>query len=377
VREAPSRLRVAVDATPLLGFRTGVGVFCQHALEALVERSELEMSGFAVSWRRRGGIRGQLPQGVRVIDRPMPARPLHRAWSRRPWPPLEWFTGPQEVVHGTNFVVPPTRRAAQVLTIHDLTPVRFPELCDDYTRTFPAQVRLALRRGAWVHTPSRFVAEEVVDLLGANPARVRPVHHGVPPLPAPTAPGPPPVTGPFVLALGTIEPRKDLPSLVRAFDLMAAEVPEVSLVVAGADGWGTEAFAAAVRQAAHRGRIVRLGYVDTATRSALMATATVFAYPSLYEGFGFPPLEAMSMGVPVVTTDAGALPEVLEDAALTVPVGDPERLGEALRVLVEDEGRREAVIAAGYQRVGRFSWARAGAGLAALYADAWAEARPA
>ena len=374
---AGERLRVAVDATPLLGVRTGVGVFCEWALGCLAGREELEMSAFAVSWRRRGGIRPHLPAGVRVVDRPMPARPLHRAWGVGRLPPVEWWTGPEDVVHGTNFVVPPTRRAARVMTVHDLTPVRFPEMCDEYTRTFPRLVRRALADGAWVHTPSRFVADEVVELLGARPERVVAVHHGIPldPAAACGSPGagagsalPPAARGaPYVLAIGTVEPRKGLPTLVAAFDLVAAEVPDLRLVVAGPDGWGQQAFEVAVQGAAHRDRIVRLGWVGGEERAALLRHATVYAYPSLYEGFGFPPLEAMLAGVPVVTTTAGALPEVVGDGAELVEPGDPEALARALRLLATDPAERDRAVARGGSHAGRFTWDRTAEGLSGLY----------
>ncbi len=374
MRESDSRLAVALDATPLLGFRTGVGVFCQWALDSLRHRDELAVSAFAISWRRRRGISGHVPPGVQVIDTPMPARPLHRAWSMGGMPPIEWFTGRQAVVHGTNFVVPPTRRAARVMTVHDLTSVRFPELCDDYTRRFPRLVRRALAEGAWVHTPSEFVAAEVVDLLGAPPERVRAVHHGVPPVDRPAAGGAgPAVPGPYVLALGTVEPRKDLPTLVRAFDLVADEDPDLRLVVAGADGWGVPAYEAAVAAAAHSGRILRLGYVDARLRSDLLRHASLYAYPSLYEGFGLPPLEAMLAGVPVVTTNAGALPEVVGDAAAVVPVGDAAAMAAAMGRLLSDDPARAALVAAGRARAASYRWEDSAAGLSRLYADAAAE----
>ena len=372
-------MRVALDATPLLGTRTGVGVFTEHALEALQARDDLAVSAFAISWRRRRGIREHLPAGVRALDTPMPARPLHWSWARRPFPPLEWFVGRQDVVHGTNYVVPPTRRAARVVTVHDLTSVRFPELCDDYTRRFPDLVRAAVGEGAWVHTPSRFVADEVVDLLGADPERVRPVHHGVPPLVPPeaagaavpvAAPAPRIVEGPYVLALGTVEPRKDLPTLVRAFDRVAAETAEVRLVVAGADGWGAEALSETIRASAHRDRVIRLGYVSTEDRYRLMRDATVYAYPSLYEGFGLPALEAMSVGVPVLTTRAGALPEVVGDAAALVEPGDVEVMATTLARLLTDDALRQRLVDAGTRQVLLYGWSQAAAGLAQLYFDA-------
>src|ERR1700728_2629002 len=170
----------------------------------------------------------------------MPARPLHASWGRRDAPPLEWFVGPAEVVHGTNFLVPPTARAAAVVSVHDLTPLHHPELCDEATLAYPGLIRRALGRGAWVHTDSAFVAAEVLEAFGADPARVRVVHPGIPDLPTP-AEGEaaaararllPTGTTRSCLAVGTAEPRKDLPGLVRAFGAVAARQGDVSLVLA-------------------------------------------------------------------------------------------------------------------------------------------------
>ncbi len=370
------RLRVALDATPLLGVRTGVGAFCVGALGGLSRRADLDLAAFAVSWRRRHGIVGQVPDGVRVVERAMPARPVHLAWRLVSAPGVEWWTGPLDVVHGTNFVVPPTRQAARVVTVHDLTTVRFPELCDQSTRRFPALVRRAIRSGAWVHTPSQYVADEVVDLLGADPARVRAVHHGIPSLARPgTAPaGEADVdsvpAGPYVLALGTIEPRKDIPGLVRAFDQIAGDHPDVSLVVAGPDGWGVSEFDQARRDAKWSERVVRLGYIGDGRRAALMRAASVFAYPSIYEGFGLPPLEAMLCGVPVVATSSGALPEVLGDGAELVPPRDTDRLASALSRLLDDGAARRELVERGRSRAELFSWESCAEGLAGLYGDA-------
>jgi glycosyltransferase involved in cell wall biosynthesis len=369
---------VAFDATPLLGARSGVGAFCNGALPALAGLDGLQVRAFAVSWRRRGGIVDHLPPGVATVDRPMPARPVHRAWSLGPFPPIEWFTGRVDVVHGTNFVVPPARHAARVVTVHDLTTVRFPEMCDVYTQTFPKLVRRAIRAGAWVHTPSAFVRDEVVELLGAAPERVRAVHHGVPPVER-CAPGRCHGAGavpqaPYVLALGTLEPRKDVATLVRAFDQVAGRHRDLSLIVAGRDGWGMERFDSAVAASPWRDRLVRLGYVSQAHRARLLRAATLFAYPSLYEGFGFPPLEAMVAGVPVVATTAGALPEVVGDGAELVAPGDADALAAAIDRLLVDDRARADLVARGRKRIEDFSWEECGAGLAALYRDAAASA---
>ncbi|MHB8294007.1 MAG: glycosyltransferase family 4 protein [Acidimicrobiales bacterium] len=371
-------IRVAVDATPLIGEPSGVGEFCAGALAALPGVAGIDVRAFAVTWRMRGEMEAQLPPGVAAVRRPMPARPLHLLWARSDLPPIEAFTGPVEVVHGTNFVVPPALRAARVVTVHDLTPLKFPELCHPSTLAFPGLVRRAIAKGAFVHVPSAYVAGEVCEAFGVDLDRVRVVHHGVPAEPAdpaePAEPAEPQSylpAGRYILALGTVEPRKDLPSLVAAFDRLAAEVPDLWLVIAGRDGWGAPELDAALAAARNAGRVIRLGYVSRRDRAALLSSAAVFAYPSLYEGFGLPPLEAMASSVPVVATRAGALPEVLGDAAVMVEPRDVDALAAAMSLLLGDSDARRLAVSRGVSRVARYSWKACAEGLAQLYRDAW------
>ena len=383
----PDRLSVGFDATPLIGRPTGVGVFCAGALEGLAHRDDVDVSAYAVSWRRRKGISELVPPRVATAQRPMPARPLHAAWSRLAVPPLEWFVGDVDVVHGSNFVVPPTKRAARVVTVHDLTVTRFPELCDEPTLAYPALIRRAVSQGAWVHTPSAFVAAEVVEEFEIDPERVRAVHHGVPRLaavhdaevgPRSDGSGPSPVTLPdgcsrYVLAVGTIEPRKDYPLLVRSFAAVVAAHPDVALVIVGGDGWGAGRFAEAVAASSVRDRIIRPGYIDDAALATVLRGAAVLAYPSRYEGFGFPPLQAMAAGVPVVATGGGAVPEVVGDGAWLVAPGDEDALAEQLVRALSAGDDVEALIARGRVRSASFTWERCADGLVGLYRDAAAD----
>ena len=363
-------LRIALDATALLRVRTGVAAFTLGLLGALNAMSGADVRAYGLTWRGRGRLPDLLPKGVGAVRRPMPANPLRKAWRRMDWPPVEWFIGGSDIVHGTNFVVPPSRRAAEVVTVHDLTPMRFPELVEPASLAYPVLIERALRRGAFVHTPSEFVRAEMLDHFGLDPARVVAIHHGIPPVTGAADPDRVRVLvgdHPYVLALGTIEPRKDVPTLVRAFDLVAAEHLDARLVLAGPVGWGAEAVAMTVGSARHRDRVVRLGYVGNADRSALLRGARVFVFPSLYEGFGFPPLEAMAVGVPVVATRAGALPEVLGDAACFFNERDVDALASVLHDVLADEHRRDDLIGRGTQQVARYRWDRTAAEMVELY----------
>lgn len=368
------RLRLALDATPLIGRPTGVGTFCAGVLEGLSRRNDVSATAFAVSWRRRHAVDGRVPRGVAVARRAMPARPLHAAWSRMEAPPLEWFVGATDVVHGTNYVVPPTHKAARVVTVHDLTTVRYPELSNGATLAFPGLVRRALAHGAWVHTHTAAVAEEVVEVFGADPARVRAVASGVPPLPVPDETAPsrylPSGVRRYVLAVGTAEPRKDLPGLVAAFDLLAGERPDLGLVLAGPEGWGSGELGRALDAAHARARVALTGWVDDATLAGLLRGAAVLAYPSLYEGFGYPPLQAMAAGTPVVATRTGAVEEVLDDAALLVDPRDHVALAGAIAAVVDSDEAAQRLRARGLARAATFDWDRCAAGLVALYRDA-------
>jgi glycosyltransferase involved in cell wall biosynthesis len=367
------RIRVAVDVTPLIGVRTGVGVALAHIVDALGTIEEApELLPYALSLRARQH-RASLPPTTRFV--PLPATVLLRAWTQRDAPRIDRWLGPADVLHATNYLAPPSRHPTLV-TVYDCSFVRYPELCTPEVRAFAPSLQRAIARGVTVHTSSHFVAAEIEELFGpglAAAGRIVVVPLGVPNLPPSGGLAPALAArigdARYVLSIATIEPRKDLPSLVRAFGTVAARDSDVRLVLAGKDGPARPAVDAAIAalEPSARVRVVLAGAVDDPSRRALLEGAAVVAYPSVYEGFGFPVLEAMACGVPVVATRAGAVPEVAGDAAVLVEPGDVDALASALVQVLDDDARRADLVARGRSQVERFSWTRTAAELAAIY----------
>jgi glycosyltransferase involved in cell wall biosynthesis len=363
--------RVAIDVGPLVGARTGIGQFVAHLLDGLQALPDPpELHRYALS------LRAALPEGVHRL--PYPAAPTLRAWGRIDWPRPRRSLGGAEVVHGTNYVVPPTAAPA-IVTVHDCSFVTRPDFVNDTVRAFVPVVQRAVGRGALVHTPSAYVAGEVTTLFGAAPERVRVIPHGPPLRRSPDAPLPAAsdVAGgrPYILALATREPRKNLPRLVEAYGLLSAEHPDVALVLVGPDGPDQANVDAAIARLPRAGGVVVRPWMDDAARAAVLAGASVLAVPSYDEGFGLPLLEAMQFDVPVVASRAGALPEVAADAALYADPHDAASLAGALLCALTDDATRARLVAAGRRRVADYSWERTATAFAALYREAAMEGR--
>jgi glycosyltransferase involved in cell wall biosynthesis len=373
-------VKVALDATPLLGPQTGVGRYVASLAGALAGLAGPEPESLALipfSWRGTGDLPSAAPTGPRIRHgrRRAPARLLQAAWGRLPWPPVEWLSGPVDVFHATNFVAPPSRRAATVLTIHDLTYLRFPELVTPASARYRHLVPRALDRGAVVCTPTTAVATEVADEYGLPPDRLVVTPLGVDPSwHQATPPGPSwlathGLPDRYLLFVGNREPRKNLPTLLTAYRQLLVGVgvetgltasegagtttrPTVPpLVLVGPPGWGEALDTAGLAPDAIR----TPGYLPQADLARVVAGATALVVPSWYEGFGLPALEALACGTPVVASDLPALREVLADQGDLVAPGDPAALAGALARILEDPGG-EGARAARRTRAAGFTW---------------------
>ena len=362
-----------MDVTALVGQRTGVGEMVANLAARLARRDEIELTGVLVSWRGRKQLASVLPAGCEASALPLPARLTHLLWSRCNWPTVSGH----DVVHGPNYVVPPGTNGARLVTVHDLTAWRFPDLVDAHSRRYPIHLRRALATGAHVHAVSAFVAEELRSDLGVPADRVHIVRNGFSPGPMGRAPVARTIIGgPYLLAVGTIEPRKDYVTLVRAMESVWRAHPDLRLVIAGAPGWGTEALDREVERLGVADKIRRMGYVTEAVKADLLAGAELLAYPSVYEGFGFPLLEAMAAGTPVVATNVGAVPETAGRAAVLVEPSDPSALAGALLAVLEDDTLRADLADRGRERSVAFPWERSVGELHGLYRELAGRSRP-
>jgi glycosyltransferase involved in cell wall biosynthesis len=418
-------MRVGLDATPLLGPRTGVGRYVAGLVEGLAELPGEEPDDLVLvpfTWRGTAELPRVAPAGPRVRcgRRRVPARLLQAAWARVPYPPVEWLAGPVDVFHATNFVAPPAKRAVVVVTVHDVTYLRYPEMVTAASARFRGLVPGALRRGAMVCTPTAAVAGELADVYRLPPERLVVTPLGVDAVWRTAAP-PDPVwlaarglPEQYLLFVGSREPRKNLATLLAAYrQLLAAGVvqetprprgappPATSpigwpggsaggvrgtplglpggsagragvppLVLVGPAGWGEALDLAGLPAEAVR----TAGYLPEGDLARVVAGAAALVLPSWYEGFGLPALEALACGTPVVATDLPALREVLGDQAELVPPGDAAAMAAALTRVLGDPGGEPARTARRARAAG-FTWAACARATLSAYRRALEAAR--
>lgn len=388
-------MNIGIDYTAAAWQGAGIGRYARELVRAIVAQGNTHRytlfyaaggidldSPYLADLRRLCDLHAH----VRCVPIPLSPRRLTQIWQRLRAPlPVELFTGPLDLLHAPDFVLPPTR-ARTLVTIHDLSFMVHPECAEpSMVRYLIEAVPRGLRRADVIVADSQATRGDLARLLAVDPTRVELVYPGVG---QSFRPMPPEDTEPvrrrlglpdrFVLFVSTLEPRKNLIRLLEAFAQVAGHRSQVTvssqlatcdlhLVIAGRRGWLYEDIFATIERLRLRERVRLLDFVHDKDLPALYNLAAAFAYPSIYEGFGIPLLEALACGTPTVTADNSSLPEVVADAAVLVSAEDVGSIASGIARVVADEPLRARLRLAGPERARQFTWEQAAKRVLACY----------
>ncbi len=375
-------MRIGIDYTAAVRQRAGIGRYTRELVGALLGLGGRDgiLRHQYILFAATGGLKPETwnlePEtDVRVRTIPLSDEWLARLWHRARLPiPVEVITGPLDLFYSPDFVLPPTLpRTRTLLTVHDLSFLRYPDhFVPKLVRYLSRVVPRSVARADRVLADSEATRADLVRLLGTPAEKVEVLYSGVD---ARFRPEPRPGERerlrtryglgqqPYVLAVGTLQPRKNYVRLIRAFASLRSD--DIQLAIAGGRGWLYQEVLTEAEK--HADRVRMMGFVEETDLPALYRGATLFAFPSFYEGFGLPVLEAMACGVPVVCSNGSSLPEVAGEAALLVDPHDEQGLAEALRRVLEDEELRQEMVARGLEQAARFTWERAARQLLATF----------
>lgn len=362
---------VGYDATTVTGQLSGVGYYTSRLLATLANGAANGVVERVIALSNR---ELDLPTGPRITVHQGDRFPVRSIWMQLVLPRILRRLRP-DVVHYTNYLAPVRVDVPFVVSVHDMSVSLMPHFHTLKKRLLTSRlVPIVARRAARVLTPSDATRRDVIRLLGLDPARVLVIPYAPAPVFKPSPPDPARLEAlglrpPYFLYVGTLEPRKNLVRALRAFARVRETLPEHRFVLVGQRGWKYDEI---VREAARpelAGRVTLAGYVAESDLPALYSHATAFVYPSLYEGFGLPVMEAMACGVPVLTSRSSSLTEIAEGAAVLVDPEDEPALAEGLVSLATDETLRASLRARGLERASRYTWERTARETAQAYRE--------
>jgi glycosyltransferase involved in cell wall biosynthesis len=368
-------MRVALELQPCCGQRSGIGTYTYELARHMSGDKDLEMRGNLFNFLMRNDDK----RAIDCIGFPinyntsMPYGLYRRIWNLLPLDYSEMFAGKADVTHFFNFIVPPKVKGKVIDTIYDLVYIRYPETMEKRNlKRIENGIQYSLERSDAVVTDSQFIKNEIVQHYGCDPGTIHVIY------PAASVSNTDlsvsyladkwRIEPPYILFIGNIEPRKNLARLIKAFEKVRKEMPQrIQLVLAGGKGWKSEAISKAAEDSPYCGDIVFTGYISDAEKSTLYRHAEMFAFPSVYEGFGMPVLEAMICGTPTVCSNAASLPEVAGDSAILADPFSEADMAEKMAEILADREKASNMSALGINRARFFDWDRSANELMHLY----------
>lgn len=377
---------VGIDCRSLLAVKTGIEVYIDRLLHGLAHYDGLTLKCYLPlplmgSEKKRRSLAkiAQAYPRLELVTHSFPPPKIQRLlWSYSDLMPVESIIGDVDIFHSTSMIMPPLRKGKGVLTIYDLTFMLFPEYHLKRIQTFTRHIPKFVRRSDCIIAISEHTKRDIIENLHVPEERIRVTmlaaneRYRVVDDPDAVACvkskfG---IDGDYILYTGTLEPRKNVPALIRAYAQLRneAKIP-YRLVLAGKKGWLYDEILESVRTLRLEKDVIFTGYVADEDMPYLYNGAELFVYPSFYEGFGLPPLEAMACGCPVVTSNTSSLPEVVGGAGLMIDPHQPEELAEAMWKILDDGGLRLELRERGIRRAAEFSWERCAKETQAVYRE--------
>jgi len=354
-------VKIVVDAQSILEQQAGVGKFTTNLMRALIEvdkKNRYVLCAFGDPLRMKS-------DEFKIKFTWIPRKVYMGLWKVLGIEiPYNWLSGKADVYFFPNFIKLPTSIGKSIIAIHDLAFIKFPETTEPKNLIFLRKyLKSSVESSDHIVVISESTKKDVIEELGVRNEKITVV-----PLALPEEIRKNPSTyeisaikdkfglDKYILFVGTLEPRKNLPRLIQAFEGLSSKYPELKLVLVGKRAWGVEQLDNAVANSPVKQKIIFPGYLKDTELSAIYSAASVFAFPSLYEGFGMPILEAFSYGVPIVTSNVSSMPEVAGDAALLINPLDVRELIGAIDKLLSDHGFKENLIKKGKLQLRNFSW---------------------
>ncbi|MBI5650969.1 MAG: glycosyltransferase family 4 protein [Chloroflexi bacterium] len=365
----PTMQRIGIDFTSAVRERAGIGRYARELIRALARLDRKNRYVLLVPRDAHAELlHFDWPPNFKIVRAPLTERYLAALWHKFRVPLfVEMFTGAVDVFYAPGFLLPPTRARRAIVTIHDLSYVRLPECFPAPLVTYlNRQVPHALKRADIILADADSTRRDVNDVYGVPLEKIKTLYSGVDPRfnpivsPESRARVRDLARGkPYLLSVSTIQPRKNYARLIEAFArLLKSQIPNsnLQLIISGARGWMFDDVFQTVERLNLRERVIFPDFVADDDLPALYVDATLFVYPSLYEGFGLPVAEALACGAPVVCSNASSLPEVAGDAALYFDPRDVDALVDAMQRALADEVLRSDLRARGFAQAQKFSW---------------------
>ena len=370
--------KVVIDATPISPKPSGIGLYAANLIHHLYCLQDQENFQLKIAYQpgMKNWLTGKLdfPDYLKQYSNrqlvPLPVT-ISNLIARFPNPLLTYlessFDSP-DIVHGTNYVVYPYPQSLRVMTIHDLTCIKYPNYLHSVVKTYANRIKQCLKWTDLIIAVSESSKRDIIEYLAVEPERIyvtpQASRYSANYLSTEQAEQLQKscsydFSQPYLLFVSTIEPRKNIISLIRAFNLLKeTHKLEHQLVLIGQKGWLYQSIFQAIENSPWKHRIHYLGYLSDELVALFYLKADVFVYPSYYEGFGLPVLEAMTLGTPVITSNTSSLPEVAGDAAILIDPNDFEQLADAIWQVVSDSQVRQKMVQKGKERAKLFSWER-------------------